>query len=192
MPVTRTETQHKTHHDRTSQRQGTEHDPPESGLFPSVFIQIHVGMTRLERATPWSQTKCATNCATSREPQRYEKNLAYFRKPSIFAFPVAMKMVPHRWQQAAPAASEGQAGSARATAGRSKGSGAKPSRTIPKAAPAASEGQAGSARATAGRSEGSGALAPVNKVRWVSGLNHQFAKLTYGQPYRGFESPPHR
>ena len=161
MPVTRTETQHKTHHDRTSQRQGTEHDPPESGLFPSVFIQIHVGMTRLERATPWSQTKCATNCATSRESQRYEKNLAYFRKPSIFAFPVAMKMVPHRWQQAAPAASEGQAGSA---------------------------------RATAGRSEGSGALAPVNvnKVRWVSGLNHQFAKLTYGQPYRGFESPPHR
>ena len=22
--------------------------------------------------------------------------------------------------------------------------------------------------------------------------NHQFAKLTYGQPYRGFESPSHR
>ena len=29
-------------------------------------------------------------------------------------------------------------------------------------------------------------------VRWVSGWNHQFAKLTYGQPYRGFESPSHR
>ena len=29
-------------------------------------------------------------------------------------------------------------------------------------------------------------------VRWVSGLNQQFAKLPYGLPYRGFESPPHR
>lgn len=25
--------------------------------------------------------------------------------------------------------------------------------------------------------------------RWESGLIHQFAKLTYGKPYRGFESP---
>ena len=30
------------------------------------------------------------------------------------------------------------------------------------------------------------------EVRWVSGLNHQFAKLTYGKLYRGFESLPHR
>ena len=29
-------------------------------------------------------------------------------------------------------------------------------------------------------------------VRWVRGWNHQFAKLTYGKPYRGFESRPHR
>ncbi len=29
-------------------------------------------------------------------------------------------------------------------------------------------------------------------VRWVSGLNQQFAKLPYSQGYRGFESPPHR
>ncbi len=29
-------------------------------------------------------------------------------------------------------------------------------------------------------------------VRWVSGLNQQFAKLPYGFPYRGFESPFHR
>ena len=29
-------------------------------------------------------------------------------------------------------------------------------------------------------------------VRWVIGLNHQFAKLTYWQRYRGFESPSHR
>ena len=29
-------------------------------------------------------------------------------------------------------------------------------------------------------------------MRWVSGLNHQFAKLTYGILYRGFESPSHR
>ena len=27
---------------------------------------------------------------------------------------------------------------------------------------------------------------------WVSGWNHQFAKLTYGLPYRGFESPTFR
>ena len=27
---------------------------------------------------------------------------------------------------------------------------------------------------------------------WVSGWNHQFAKLTYGLPYRGFESPRFR
>jgi len=26
----------------------------------------------------------------------------------------------------------------------------------------------------------------------VSGLNHQFAKLTNGKLFRGFESPPHR
>ncbi len=25
--------------------------------------------------------------------------------------------------------------------------------------------------------------------RWVSGLNQQFAKLSYGKLYRGFESP---
>ena len=31
-----------------------------------------------------------------------------------------------------------------------------------------------------------------NPVRWVSGLNQQFAKLPYGLSYRGFESPPHR
>ena len=29
-------------------------------------------------------------------------------------------------------------------------------------------------------------------VRWVSGLNQQFAKLPYGIPYQGFESPSHR
>jgi hypothetical protein len=29
-------------------------------------------------------------------------------------------------------------------------------------------------------------------VKWVSGLNHQFAKLTYGKLYRGFESLFHR
>jgi hypothetical protein len=29
-------------------------------------------------------------------------------------------------------------------------------------------------------------------VRWVSGLNQQFAKLSYGNTYRGFESPSHR
>lgn len=29
-------------------------------------------------------------------------------------------------------------------------------------------------------------------MRWVSGLNQQFAKLSYGLPYRGFESPFHR
>ena len=29
-------------------------------------------------------------------------------------------------------------------------------------------------------------------MRWVSGLNQQFAKLPYGFPYRGFESPFHR
>ena len=28
--------------------------------------------------------------------------------------------------------------------------------------------------------------------RWVSGLNHQFAKLTCWKRYRGFESRPHR
>ena len=29
-------------------------------------------------------------------------------------------------------------------------------------------------------------------VRWVSGLNQQFAKLSYWKRYRGFESPLHR
>ena len=32
----------------------------------------------------------------------------------------------------------------------------------------------------------------MDLVRWVSGLNQQFAKLSYGFPYRGFESPSHR
>ena len=35
-------------------------------------------------------------------------------------------------------------------------------------------------------------LVKDKEVRWVSGLNHQFAKLTYGKLYRGFESLPHR
>ena len=30
-----------------------------------------VGVTRLERATTWSQTRCATNCATPRCSYRY-------------------------------------------------------------------------------------------------------------------------
>ena len=32
------------------------------------FFPFFVGMTRLERATPWSQTKYTTNCTTSRKP----------------------------------------------------------------------------------------------------------------------------
>ena len=32
----------------------------------------------------------------------------------------------------------------------------------------------------------------MDLVRWVSGLNQQFAKLSYGFPYRGFESPRFR
>ena len=31
-----------------------------------------------------------------------------------------------------------------------------------------------------------------SKVEWVSGLNHQFAKLTYWKRYPGFESRLHR
>ena len=34
--------------------------------------------------------------------------------------------------------------------------------------------------------------ASERKEVWVSGWNHQFAKLTYGLPYRGFESPSFR
>ena len=33
---------------------------------------------------------------------------------------------------------------------------------------------------------------PLAMVRWVSGLNQQFAKLSYRLRYRGFESPFHR
>ena len=40
-----------------------------------------VGMTRLERATLWSQTRCATNCATSRLFRR--TSIIYLLKPTV-------------------------------------------------------------------------------------------------------------
>ena len=38
------------------------HGDEKKKAKPSFFV----GMTRLERATPWSQTKYTTNCTTSR------------------------------------------------------------------------------------------------------------------------------
>lgn len=32
----------------------------------NIYHSFFVGTTRLERATPWSQTKYTTNCTTSR------------------------------------------------------------------------------------------------------------------------------
>ena len=38
----------------------------------NIYHSFLVGTTRLERATPWSQTKYTTNCTTSRMPS-FEK-----------------------------------------------------------------------------------------------------------------------
>ncbi len=58
----------------------------ESGY---ALIQKKVGVTRLERATTWSQTRCATNCATPRcfalFPKSDAKLLHYFGLCKHFA-----------------------------------------------------------------------------------------------------------
>lgn len=84
-------------------------------LNPKSFMLRLVGMTRLERATPWSQTKYTTNCTTSRfsavtshfqafcsQKQCKGTTFLSFRQRKSFFFSVFRKKKGHGQKESAP------------------------------------------------------------------------------------------